>query len=166
MSNIEVASREQNIPSHLLYEMIMQDFTAPLERSLSQDDALFVAQSRIIRKLASEGSCIIIGRCADYVLRDFKNCFKVFVHADYESKLHRIINDYKEKDTKAQEELKRVDHGRANHYKTYTGRTWDDASNYDLCINSSLFNIKECSELIGNIGERKFHLEQQSSTIQ
>lgn len=166
MSNIEVASREQNIPSHLLYEMIMQDFTAPLERSLSQDDALFVAQSRIIRKLASEGSCIIIGRCADYVLRDFKNCFKVFVHADYVSKLHRIINDYKEDETKAHEELKRVDHGRANHYKTYTGRTWDDASNYDLCVNSSLFSIKECSELIGKIVERKFHLEQQSSTIQ
>lgn len=159
MSNIEVASREQNIPSHLLYEMIMQDFTAPLERSLSQDDALFVAQSRIIRKFASEGSCIIIGRCADYVLRDFKNCFKVFVHADYDSKLKRIVNDYKEDEAKAQEELKRVDHGRANHYKTYTGRTWDDASNYDLCVNSSLFSIKECSELIGHIVEKKFHVQ-------
>ena len=75
-----VESREQNIPSSLLYEMIMQDYSVPLENSLSKDDALFVTQSRIIRKLASERSCIIIGRCADYVLRDFKNCFKVFIH--------------------------------------------------------------------------------------
>ena len=64
-----VASREQNIPSSLLYEMVMQDFTSPLEKSLSHDDALFVVQSRIVRKLAAKGSCVIIGRCANYVLR-------------------------------------------------------------------------------------------------
>lgn len=96
-----VESREQNIPSSLLYEMIMQDYSVPLENSLSKDDALFVTQSRIIRKLASEQSCIIIGRCADYVLRDFKNCFKVFIHADYASKLKRATAEYHEPEEKA-----------------------------------------------------------------
>ena len=146
-----VESREQNIPSSLLYEMIMQDYSVPLENSLSKDDALFVTQSRIIRKLASEQSCIIIGRCADYVLRDFKNYFKVFIHADYDSKLKRATVEYHEPEEKAAEKLKHTDHGRANHYRTYTGAIWNDASHYDLCLDSSLFGVDGCCKIIGEI---------------
>lgn len=151
-----VESREQNIPSSLLYEMIMQDYSVPLENSLSKDDALFVTQSRIIRKLASEQSCIIIGRCADYVLRDFKNCFKVFIHADYDSKLKRATVEYHEPGEKAVEKLKHTDHGRANHYRTYTGAIWNDASHYDLCLDSSLFGVDGCCQVISKIVEQKF----------
>lgn len=144
----DVASREQNIPSHLLYEMVMQDFTAPLEKSLSRDDALFVVQSRIVRKLAAKGSCVIIGRCANYVLRDYPNCFKVFVHADYDSKLERVITEYHESREQAIEDLERVDRGRANHYKTYTGGVWNDASNYDLSLDSGKFGVDGCVRII------------------
>ena len=151
-----VESCEQNIPSSLLYEMIMQDYSVPLENSLSKDDALFVTQSRIIRKLASEQSCIIIGRCADYVLRDFKNCFKVFIHADYDSKLKRATVEYHEPEEKAVEKLKHTDHGRANHYRTYTGAIWNDASHYDLCLDSSLFGVDGCCKIIGEIIEQNY----------
>lgn len=146
-----VATHEQNIPSHLLYEMIMQDFTAPIEQSLSFDDALFVTQSKIIRKLASDQSCIIVGRCADFVLRDFDNCLKVFVHADYEHKLQRIVQEYGERPEVAREKLKYVDKGRANHYRTYTDRIWNEASHYDLCLNSSLLGIEGCCDLIQDV---------------
>lgn len=146
-----VATHEQNIPSHLLYEMIMQDFTAPIEQSLSFDDALFVTQSKIIRKLASDQSCIIVGRCADFVLRDFDNCLKVFVHADYEYKLQRIVQEYGERPEVAREKLKYVDKGRANHYRTYTDRIWNEASHYDLCLNSSLLGIEGCCDLIQDV---------------
>ena len=143
-----VAAHEQNIPSNLLYEMIMQDFTAPVERSLSFDDALFVTQSKIIRKLATEQSCIIVGRCADYVLRDFSSCLKVFVHADYEDKLQRIVQKYGEQADAAREKLKYTDRGRANHYKTYTGQVWNEATHYDLCLNSTRLGISGCCDLI------------------
>ena len=143
-----VAAHEQNIPSNLLYEMIMQDFTAPVERSLSFDDALFVTQSKIIRKLATEQSCIIVGRCADYVLRDFSSCLKVFVHADYEDKLQRIVQEYGEQADAAREKLKYTDRGRANHYKTYTGQVWNEATHYDLCLNSTRLGISGCCDLI------------------
>lgn len=151
-----VESREQNISSSLLYEMIMQDYSVPLENSLAKDDALFVTQSHIIRKLASEQSCIIIGRCADYVLRDFKNCFKVFIHADYDSKLKRATVEYHEPEEKAVEKLKHTDHGRANHYRTYTGAIWNDASHYDLCLDSSLFGVDGCCKIIGEIIEQNY----------
>lgn len=149
-----VASHEQNISSNLLYEMIMQDFTAPIERSLSFDDALFVAQSKIIRKLASEQPCIIVGRCADYVLRDFSHCLKVFVHADYEHKLQRIVDEYGELPETAREKLKHTDKGRANHYRTYTDCVWNEASHYDLCLNSSLLGIDGCCDLIQQVVEK------------
>lgn len=154
-----VASREQNIPSSLLYEMVMQDFTAPLEKSLSRDDALFVVQSRIVRKLAAQGSCVIIGRCADYVLRDYPHCFKVFVHADYESKLERVVSEYHESREQAIEDLSRVDHGRANHYKTYTGGVWNDASNYDLSLDSGMLGVDGCVRMIEEIIRKKFCLD-------
>ena len=115
-----------------------------------------VTQSRIIRKLASEQSCIIIGRCADYVLRDFKNCFKVFIHADYDSKLKRATAEYHEPEEKAVEKLKHTDHGRANHYRTYTGAIWNDASHYDLCLDSSLFGVDGCCKIIGEIIEQNY----------
>lgn len=154
-----VASREQNIPSSLLYEMVMQDFTAPLEKSLSRDDALFVVQSRIVRKLAAQGSCVIIGRCADYVLRDYPHCFKVFVHADYDSKLERVVSEYHESREQAIEDLSRVDHGRANHYKTYTGGVWNDASNYDLSLDSGMLGVDGCVRVIEEIIRKKFCLD-------
>ncbi len=146
-----VEVHEQNIPSNILYEMVMQDYTAPMESSLSKDDALFVAQSRIIRKLASEGPCVIVGRCANYVLRDCPHCINVFIHADHDSKFARIVNRYGESEETAAEKLKRVDKGRANHYRTYAGGDWRDSANYDICLNSSLFGIEGTANVISQL---------------
>lgn len=143
-----VERREQNLSSKLLYELVMQDFTVPIERSLSFDDALFVAQSRVIRRLASEGPCVIVGRCADYVLQDHRACFKVFVHADEDTKLDRAVTEYGDSGGEAMDKLKRVDKARANHYRAYTGRTWSDASNYDLTLDSSFWGIEASCRLL------------------
>lgn len=143
-----VEQHEQNISSQLLYEFIMQDFTVPIEKSLSSDDALFVAQSKVIRKVASQHSCVIVGRCANYVLQDCERCFNIFLHADRDSKLKRIINEYGEPADKAESKLRRINKARANHYKAYTGRTWNDSRNYDLCLNTSILGIDEACKFI------------------
>ncbi len=149
-----VEKHEQNIPNSLLYELLMQDFTSPIEQSLSLDDTLFVAQSKVIRQLASQQSLVVVGRCADYVLQDYENSFNIFVHADSESKLKRVVEEYGELATEAEYKLKKTDKARANHYKAYTGRSWNDAKNYDLCIDTSagiaqavdiiVFAVKKC----------------------
>lgn len=143
-----VERREQNLSSKLLYELVMQDFTVPIERSLSFDDALFVAQSRVIRRLASKGPCVIVGRCADYVLQDHRFCFKVFVHADESVKLDRAVTEYGDSGAEAMDKLKKVDRARANHYRAYTGRTWNDATHYDLTLDSGCLGIESSCHLI------------------
>lgn len=150
---------EQNIANPLLYEMILHDFSVPIEESLSSDDRLFVAQSRMIRLLASKSSCVIVGRCADYVLRDFPNVLKVFVHASYDFKLKLIRENYENDDETALMKLKTVDQSRALHYKTYTGSDWRDAEHYDLCLSSSEIGIDGCCEVIEVMARQKYGLE-------
>lgn len=77
-----VRKNEQSLPGNMLLQMILQDYGAPLEKSLSPADALFVAQSRVIRRIAAEGPCVIVGRCADYILKDYPDVLKIFLHAD------------------------------------------------------------------------------------
>ncbi|MDE6556786.1 MAG: cytidylate kinase family protein, partial [Duncaniella sp.] len=89
-----VREYDQRLPHSLLYEMITHDYTVPVERSLSRKDALFVAQSRVIRRLAREGSCVIVGRCSDYVLRDNPSCIHIFLHASAAYKAERAVADY------------------------------------------------------------------------
>lgn len=74
--------------------MIMQDYEVPIEKSISPDDALFVAQSKVIRRLASESSCVIVGRCADSILRNVPNCIHVFLHADMPYKIEHAVSEY------------------------------------------------------------------------
>ena len=143
-----VERKEQNLSSTLLYELVMQDFTAPIERSLSFDDALFVAQSRVIRRLAAQGPCVIVGRCADYVLQDHRRCFNVFIHASTDAKFDRAVTEYRDSGGEAMDKLRRVDKARAGHYRAYTGRTWNDATNYDLTLDSSFWGIEGSCRLL------------------
>ncbi|MCF2553426.1 cytidylate kinase-like family protein, partial [Bacteroides caecigallinarum] len=104
-----ISENEQKLPNSLLYQMIMQDYEAPLNKSMSYDDALFVAQSRIIRRIASEKPCIIVGRCADYILKDRPNTINVFLYANMEFKINRVINEYGVSSDKALETIKQTD---------------------------------------------------------
>ena len=143
-----VEEHEQNISDNLLWGLIMQDFTAPLEGRLSPSDRLFVAQSRVVRRVASQGSCVIVGRCADYILRDFPLCFNVFIHSDTEHKMQRIIDAYGVQPEQAGAELKRINRARAFHYKYYTGETWGNVKNYHLTIHSDVLGVESSGRLI------------------
>lgn len=109
---------------------------------------LFNYQAKIIKELAEEDSCVIIGRCADFVLKDYDHVISVFVHAD-EEKCAARIGEIRHMD---QKELRRhmteVDKRRAEYYKYYTGREWSDARNYDICLDSGKLGYHGCVEAI------------------
>ena len=135
-----VAKNEQKMTHSLLYDLVMQNYAYSKE-DMAPADALFQAQSKVIRKLAASGSCVIVGRCAGQVLHDDPACFRVFVHASKKDRLERIVNEYGFSRVEAPEALQKTDARRANHYKRYTGMTWGLAENYHVCIDSSVLGV-------------------------
>lgn len=121
---------------------------------MSLQDEIYFIQSRIIKDLAEKESCVFVGRCADYVLRDREDCLNVFIHADEKSKLERAVKYFNLKEKDAPAVLKKRDKARYNHYKYYTDQEWGMASNYDLSLNSGLLGIDGCVEVICNVLEQ------------
>lgn len=115
------------------------------------NDKLFGIQSEVIKKIASEKSAVIVGRCSDYILRDEKSLIKVYIRADEEFKIKRLLETNKDLDKKhAQNLLHKTDKKRGHYYGYYTGRDWNTASNYDLVINTSKVGIDNAVDLILN----------------
>lgn len=137
LSETEVKQHEQNINPNLLLRMITQDYEAPIERSLSPGDALFVATSKVVREIAAKGDCVIVGRCSDWILRDYPNCINLFVHADKEYKVRRAISQYGLTEAEAPQKVEQTNRNRAAHYEHYTGKHWTDSRNYHLVCDSS-----------------------------
>ena len=115
---------------------------------LDNADELFVKETELIKELAAKDSCVIIGRCADFILKDEKNVIKVFVYSGMEDKIKRATQIYGYEENKAKKEIERIDKLRANHYKHYTDKDWKDFSNYDICINSDLLGVEKSAEVI------------------
>ena len=122
---------------------------------LNNADELFIKESELIKKVADEESCVIVGRCADFILKDRKNVIKIFIYSDIEDKIERATKIYGFNKEKAEKEIKRIDKLRANHYKYYTNKEWKDYSNYDICINSDSFGVEKAANLISEIMEKK-----------
>lgn len=119
------------------------------------DATLFQVQSDVIRKIATEGSCIIVGRCADYILKDEENCINIFIHSSQEDRLQRIRRKSPVSEKEALEQMKKTDKTRASYYNYYTDKTWGAASSYHLCIDSSAIGIDNAVALIGNFIRQK-----------
>ena len=116
-------------------------------------DEIYFTQTRIITELADKGPCVIVGRCADYILREREDCLNVFIFADNESKIERAEKYFNITREEAPAVLKKKDKARANHYKYYTDQEWGMASNYDLCLNSGLIGIEGCVKAIQQVLE-------------
>lgn len=122
---------------------------------LNNADELFLKETELIQEVADKESCVIIGRCADFILHDRKNVIKVFIYSDMEDKIKRATEIYGLNKEKAEKEIKRIDKLRANHYKHYTEKEWNNSSNYDICINSDTVGVDKSAELICNIVKEK-----------
>lgn len=101
----------------------------------------YAAQATVIKELASQGSCIIVGRCAEYILRDDPDCVKIFLRAEDESRIARIMERYGLQRKEAEKRLKKMDKGRSNFYRSFTGEEWGNVYNHDLCINTSVTGV-------------------------
>ena len=108
----------------------------------------FFAQSEVIRELADEGPCDIVGRCSDYVLGERPECLKVFIHGDLPDRVTRCAEEYHISAPNMTDRVKEIDRGRANYYNYYTGFNWGEMRRYDLTINSSVTGIEGAVELI------------------
>ena len=115
---------------------------------LSTMDRLYIEQTKIIEELGAKGGCVIVGRCADFILKDDPHAFHVFIYGNEEDKARRIVELYGESDRSPYKRLQEKDQKRKVYYKNYTGRTWGQIQNYDLCLNSSILGIDTCADLI------------------
>jgi len=119
--------------------------------ALVQSASIFQEQSRILREMAERSDCVIVGRCAEYVLKEY-HPFRIFIYADMESKLRRCRKKAPEKERLTDKEMTKqileVDKNRSEYYSFYTGMTWGDKAHYDICINSSGMDIKTAVNIL------------------
>lgn len=114
----------------------------------SVPDQVFIAQARVIKEAAARESCVIVGRCADYILRDREDVLNVFIHAPIPYRAERIVRLYGESDAAPEKRLEEKDKRRRAYYKHYTNREWGKSQNYHLSLDSSLVGVERCAQLI------------------
>ncbi len=117
----------------------------------SNDDNLFAAEAKVIEKISKQAPCIIVGRCADYILRERKHLIRVFLYSDMESKVNRAVKYYNLDKNNAEKVINKINKQRAKHYNQFTGRVWNSLDNYDLAINVDKLGVEETSEMLKNI---------------
>lgn len=122
--------------------MANAEFYAPVGRNL------YAVQSAIIKKLAQKGSCVIVGRCADYVLKDYPGCINVFICASKEDRKNRVMDKYHLSERKATEKMKKIDRERKYYYETYSGKEWGSNQSHQILMNSSLLGKEKIVEYL------------------
>ena len=117
----------------------------------TNEDILWEHQYKVITKLAQKGPCVIVGRCADYILQDKADCLKVFIHADIDFRARRIVEVYGEREQSPEDRLRDKDTRRAAYHRFYTDMKWGYAQNYHLTLNSGVLGIDQCVNIITSL---------------
>ena len=149
LSATYIENQEQNRAGNLLSELNRSYF-----QNISNDDALFLAESNAIKEISKKGSCVIVGRCADYILKEEKNVFRIFLYSDLENKINRVTKYYGISKNPAKE-IEKVNKARERHYEHYTDMKWKDASHYELCLNVDLLGVEKTADLIVKVLKEK-----------
>ncbi len=134
---------------------ILSGFNNGYYSGLTNSDELFFKESELIKQVSEKESCVIIGRCADFILKDKENVIKIFIYSNMKNKMKRATEIYGLNKEKAEKEITRIDKLRANHYKYYTEKEWQNPSNYDICINSDSLGVENAANLICKIIKEK-----------
>ena len=117
-------------------------------------DNLFIVQTRVIRELADKESCVIVGRCSDYILREYDNVLTVFIHASMEKRAERIVTQYGERAEDPMQRLRDKDRKRKAYYQLYTDRRWGAMENYQLALDSGALGLERCADIIALLGQQ------------
>ena len=114
-------------------------------------DKLFIAETNVIRKIAKKENCIVVGRCANYILKDFKDTYNIFLYSNDDDKVKRVVKYYGVPKDKAREKINKMNRPRERDYNHYTNWKWKDYNNYDLAINVDTLGVEKTAEMIKNI---------------
>ena len=117
---------------------------------LPMNDQLYILQHRIIKEKAEKEAFVVVGRCADYILREYDNVVKVFIYADLEVRAKRAVKRHEIEPSRARQAVSKADKNRANYYSFYSGQKWGAPGNYDLCINSTNLTTEQAADLIAD----------------
>ena len=135
-----------------LYSLVMDTYSFGYSSSgfsdMPMNHKIFLAQFDAIKKLAGEGPCVMVGRCADYALADNPNCISVFIHGDMDVKIKRIMKKYDLTESKAKEMILKKDKQRQSYYNYYSSKRWGFSDSYDLSVNSSILGIEGTVNLL------------------
>lgn len=138
-------THDEKPTNSFLYSLVMDTYSLGYSSGAYADmpinHKIFLAQFDAIKKIASEESCVMVGRCADYALEGYDNVINVFIYADLEARIRRIARIYDLTDAKAKDIIIKTDKQRASYYNYYTNKTWGDAKSYDLCLNSAKLGV-------------------------
>lgn len=141
----------------LLYSLVMglQTKDSPYFRygDMFNSDSIFRIQSKVIRNLADKGPCVIVGRCADYILREYTNTLNVFIHADTDFRVQKIMKAYNVKEAVALDLITKNDKRRSAFYNFYTNKSWSSAENYQLSIDTTEIGTEGAAEVIAKYAE-------------
>ncbi len=146
-SFVEVEGEYANSKSSLAFALSSQSSHGALG-GMSIKDFLWIAQTKVVLELAEKGPCVIVGRCADYILHDRDDVLNVFVHSDMKSRAERIVRLYGESENSPEKRLEDKDKKRKVYYKHFTGHDWGAVKNYHLSLDSGTLGIDKCVELI------------------
>ena len=149
---IRMASEDSGIHETLFGKngIYSGELISPQSKDFTSDENLFNYQAKIIRELAGKESCVIIGRCSNYILKDYPNVIRVFIHADWDFRMEKAAEKLSMSQKEIEKFLQKDDKRKDEYYRRFTGEEWKDATQYDLCLDSSKLGYEKCIEEIEN----------------
>ena len=152
-------SHDEKPTSRFLYSLVMDTYSMGYSGNTYTDmpinHKIFLAQFDTIKKMADEGPCVIIGRCADYALEDYPNVVSVFITGDEADKIKRVSELYNVDEAKAKDLKIKTDKRRSSYYNYYSNKKWGDPKSYDMCINSSAVGQEGAVDIIMELAKKK-----------
>ena len=157
-------THDEKPTNSFLYSLVMDTYSMGYAGNtyteMPINHKVFLAQFDAIKKIADEGPCVLVGRCADYALESYPNVVSIFIRADMEDRIRRVATRLDLTDAKAKDLINKTDKKRASYYNYYTNKKWGDAESYDICINSSKFGVDGCVKAIKDFLELEASLEE------
>lgn len=148
---VTIEKAEEEATSKFLFNLAIGGYVSTgvfSQVNVPISDQVFFAQSKVIEELAAHGSCVIIGRCGNYILRNYPGCAKVFVYGETKDRLRRLIDEYGISEEEAEAKMAKMDKARANYYEYYTDETWGAVKSYDLAVNTSFAGVEGAVKVI------------------
>ncbi len=153
------AKVDEEAANSLLYSMVIGMYASTSRVTnygdISINDKIFRVQTEILEDIAKRESCVIVGRCADYILREHENLINVFIYSNIDARIERAVNEYNIQSKNMKEFILKADKKRANYYNFYTGKKWGAIANYNICLDSGTLGIDECVNVLEKVALEK-----------